>query len=103
MARGLWVERNDGASEVGRTTRLLGGGGLLASISSAAEFPAAAVDIRETSNRPSLAVLAGGCFWGMEGVFERLKGVGDVVSGFAGGEKATAHYEIVSTGNTGHA
>ncbi len=49
------------------------------------------------------AVLAGGCFWGVEAVFERLKGVSNVVSGFAGGSKTTAHYEIVSTGMTGHA
>ncbi|MDQ6825697.1 MAG: peptide-methionine (S)-S-oxide reductase MsrA [Candidatus Eremiobacteraeota bacterium] len=48
-------------------------------------------------------VLAGGCFWGMEAVFESLKGVSKVVSGYAGGNKATAHYEIVSTGLTGHA
>jgi peptide-methionine (S)-S-oxide reductase len=49
------------------------------------------------------AVLAGGCFWGMEGVFEQLKGVTNVVSGFAGGSALTAHYEVVSTGVTGHA
>jgi peptide-methionine (S)-S-oxide reductase len=49
------------------------------------------------------AVLAGGCFWGMEGVFERLKGVSDVVSGYSGGDKSTAMYDIVSTGRTGHA
>lgn len=49
------------------------------------------------------AVLAGGCFWGVAGVFERVKGVTEVVSGFAGGEKATAHYERVSEGDTGHA
>ncbi len=48
-------------------------------------------------------VLAGGCFWGMEGVFERLNGVSNVVSGYSGGAKATAHYEMVSTGTTGHA
>jgi peptide-methionine (S)-S-oxide reductase len=47
--------------------------------------------------------LAGGCFWGVEGVFERLKGVSDVVSGYAGGSKSTASYMIVSTGTTGHA
>jgi peptide-methionine (S)-S-oxide reductase len=50
-----------------------------------------------------IAVLAGGCFWGVEAVFERLKGVKDVVSGFAGGSRASAHYEMVSTGTTGHA
>jgi peptide-methionine (S)-S-oxide reductase len=49
------------------------------------------------------AVFAGGCFWGMEGVFEHVKGVTHVVSGFAGGSAATAHYELVSTGTTGHA
>lgn len=49
------------------------------------------------------AVLAGGCFWGMQAVFESLKGVSRVVAGFAGGSPATAHYEIVSTGTTGHA
>ncbi len=49
------------------------------------------------------AVLSGGCFWGMEGVFERLKGVLNVTSGYSGGNADTAHYEIVSTGTTGHA
>jgi peptide-methionine (S)-S-oxide reductase len=49
------------------------------------------------------AVLAGGCFWGMEAVFESLHGVTNVVSGFSGGSAATAHYEVVSTGMTGHA
>jgi peptide-methionine (S)-S-oxide reductase len=49
------------------------------------------------------AVLAGGCFWGMEGVFEQLRGVTNVVSGFSGGSQLTAHYEVVSTGTTGHA
>ena len=48
-------------------------------------------------------VLAGGCFWGIEGLFERVKGVTNAVSGFAGGEKSTAHYDRVSEGNTGHA
>jgi peptide-methionine (S)-S-oxide reductase len=48
-------------------------------------------------------VLAGGCFWGMEAVFESLKGVSNVVAGYAGGNKQTAHYEMVSGGDTGHA
>ncbi len=67
-------------------------------------FPSPAVDIPAAST-PGMqtAVLAGGCFWGVEGVFERIKGVKKVVSGFAGGEKSTAHYEEVSTGRTGHA
>jgi peptide-methionine (S)-S-oxide reductase len=49
------------------------------------------------------AVLAGGCFWGLEAVFERLRGVSSVVSGFSGGDPSTAHYDQVSTGSTGHA
>ena len=49
------------------------------------------------------AVLAGGCFWGVEAVFERLEGVLDVVSGYAGGEADTAQYQKVGSGTTGHA
>lgn len=48
-------------------------------------------------------VLAGGCFWGMQGVYEHVKGVTKTTVGYAGGEKKTAHYETVSTGTTGHA
>ena len=48
-------------------------------------------------------VLAGGCFWGVQGVFQHTKGVVSAVSGYAGGDKATAEYERVSTGATGHA
>jgi peptide-methionine (S)-S-oxide reductase len=57
-----------------------------------------------TSTAPSQQiVLSGGCFWGMEAVFDQLKGVTQVVSGYTGGSKVTAHYEMVSTGLTGHA
>ena len=49
------------------------------------------------------AVFAGGCFWGVEGVFERIKGVQSVRSGYAGGARATALYDVVGTGITGHA
>ena len=49
------------------------------------------------------AVLAGGCFWGMEAVFEHVKGVRDVVSGYAGGKKGDASYDKVSSEGTGHA
>lgn len=49
------------------------------------------------------AVLAGGCFWGVDAVFKHVKGVSNVVSGYSGGGAATAHYDIVSTGMTGHA
>src|SRR5579871_86449 len=71
---------------------------------SAANFPAPNMDAAPVvGKQTATAVLAGGCFWGVEAVFERLKGVSNVVSGFAGGSKTTAHYEIVSTGMTGHA
>src|SRR5262245_29676038 len=49
------------------------------------------------------AVLAGGCFWGVQGVYQHLKGVQNVLSGYAGGERSTASYEVVSGGDTGHA
>jgi peptide-methionine (S)-S-oxide reductase len=70
----------------------------------ASELPKPAKDIVASSNDGlQTAVFAGGCFWGVEAVFEKLNGVADVVSGFAGGSKATAHYEVVSLGVTGHA
>lgn len=53
--------------------------------------------------RADTAVLAGGCFWGMEAVFEHVKGVSDVVSGYAGGSKRDANYDAVSSERTGHA
>jgi len=55
------------------------------------------------AGEPQTAVFAGGCFWGVEAVFEHVKGVKDVRSGYAGGEKGTAEYERVSDGDTGHA
>jgi peptide-methionine (S)-S-oxide reductase len=71
--------------------------------SALAKFPDAAFDPKPPKPGTQTAVLAGGCFWGVEAVFERLAGVSQVISGFAGGSKSTAHYEVVSTGNTGHA
>jgi peptide-methionine (S)-S-oxide reductase len=49
------------------------------------------------------AIFAGGCFWGVEAVFEHVKGVSDVVSGFSGGDKSSANYDAVSDGKTSHA
>jgi peptide-methionine (S)-S-oxide reductase len=70
---------------------------------SAASLPGPAVDENKSEKKTETAVFAGGCFWGVEAVFENVKGVSDAVSGYAGGSKANAHYEIVSTGTTGHA
>ncbi|KAF3996826.1 peptide-methionine (S)-S-oxide reductase MsrA [Glaciimonas immobilis] len=50
-----------------------------------------------------IAVFAGGCFWGVQGVFEHVRGVRKVVSGYSGGDKNSAQYDTVSTGKTGHA
>jgi peptide-methionine (S)-S-oxide reductase len=69
----------------------------------AALLPPPAVDISAGTDSPSMAVLAGGCFWGVQGVFQHVKGVTSAVSGYAGGGKRDAEYEIVSTGMTGHA
>lgn len=71
--------------------RLLALGAVFAALTAAAPAPKERV------------VLAGGCFWGMQAVFEQLRGVSKVVAGYAGGNESTAHYEIVSTGETGHA
>jgi len=66
-------------------------------------IPPPAVDNAKAAGPLQKAVLAGGCFWGVQGVFEHLNGVHRVVSGYSGGEKSTAEYEVVSGGNTGHA
>lgn len=65
-------------------------------------FPDPQKDMHPTGKSDTV-VLAAGCFWGVEGVFERVKGVTEATSGYAGGSKMTAHYEVVSSGVTGHA
>ena len=65
-------------------------------------IPSPLVDV-PTASGTQVAVLAGGCFWGMQGMFERVRGVTKVVAGYSGGEAATAHYEMVDTETTGHA
>ena len=62
-----------------------------------------AVDNAKTAGPMQTAVLAGGCFWGVQGVFEHVRGVKKVIAGYAGGEKSTAQYATVSSGATGHA
>src|SRR5262245_28505175 len=68
-------------------------------------IPAPAFDPRGTTamGTTEKAVVAGGCFWGVQGVYQHLKGVKNVLSGYAGGERSTAEYERVSGGDTGHA
>lgn len=69
---------------------------------SAAAFPAPPTE-KTVTKGDRVAVLAGGCFWGMEGLFEHVRGVKSVTSGYAGGTRATASYRAVSAENTGHA
>jgi peptide-methionine (S)-S-oxide reductase len=66
-------------------------------------IPAPTVDEQAGSATSAVAVFAGGCFWGVQGVFQHVKGVTNAVSGYAGGEQRTAEYETVSGGRTGHA
>jgi peptide-methionine (S)-S-oxide reductase len=68
---------------------------------SAPQLPGPDLDPKASGEQS--AVLAGGCFWGVEAVFEALAGVKDVVSGYAGGSKTSANYRVVSSGTTGHA
>ena len=76
---------------------------LLAAILAATTIPAPTVDEPRASSSDRFAVFAGGCFWGIEAVFEHVKGVKKAVSGYSGGTAATAHYDMVSSGRTGHA
>ena len=71
--------------------------GFVAGATAARPIPAQAGASTET------VVFAGGCFWGVQGVFQRVKGVTQAVSGYAGGTADSAHYELVSRGTTGHA
>ena len=67
-------------------------------------FPAPAMDRKLTPHRSSeTAVFAGGCFWGVQGVFQHVKGVKSATSGYAGGAVENPYYELVSNGSTGHA
>ncbi len=66
-------------------------------------IPAPAADPTAGDSGPQTLVLSGGCFWGVQGVFQHVKGVQSAVSGYAGGAADTAQYETVSSGRTGHA
>lgn len=74
----------------------------LAATLSAANFPEPPKTDAMAQGKPTI-VLAGGCFWGMEGIFEHVKGVTNTVVGYAGGKASTATYERIEEGDTGHA
>jgi peptide-methionine (S)-S-oxide reductase len=65
--------------------------------------PPPAVDESKGASTSEVAVVAGGCFWGVQGVYQHVDGVVSAVSGYDGGDKPTAHYEMTSNGDTGHA
>jgi peptide-methionine (S)-S-oxide reductase len=73
------------------------------SAETAVRIPALSIESADATTASETVVLAGGCFWGVQGVFQHLKGVTEAVSGYAGGTKAKPSYEEVSTGATGHA
>ncbi len=75
---------------------------IIASAQEGLKIPAPAVD-EKSSAATETALFAGGCFWGVQGVFQHVVGVNNAVSGYAGGAKDTASYETVSGGRTGHA
>jgi peptide-methionine (S)-S-oxide reductase len=75
----------------------------LAAQERAASQPPPTFDPTPASDGKQKLVVAGGCFWGMQGVFQHVKGVSRAVSGYAGGTEKTAHYNLVSQGDTGHA
>ncbi len=66
-------------------------------------IPPPTVDNPKAAGAEQTAVLAGGCFWGIQAVYQHVRGVKNVLAGYAGGEKSTAQYEVVSSGRTGHA
>src|SRR3954470_14252974 len=65
-------------------------------------LPLPAVDLPPAQATSAVVVLAGGCFWGVQGVFQHVVGVTSAVSGYAGGDKKTAEYNTVSMGRSGH-
>jgi peptide-methionine (S)-S-oxide reductase len=75
----------------------------LAALGNVRNVPAPLLDEPSQQAESEVAVLAGGCFWGVQGVFQHVTGVSQAVSGYAGGSQATADYETVSAGRTDHA
>jgi peptide-methionine (S)-S-oxide reductase len=82
---------------------LLAASGAALAAERATKLPPPAVDISSDSQSEQVAVLAGGCFWGIQAVYQHTRGVIQAVSGYAGGAKETAIYETVGSGQTGHA
>ena len=93
LAMSAWVYFGDGPSAS------------LAASEQAVKLPAPALDMpaQSASATPATAVFAGGCFWGVQAVFQHTQGVLNAVSGYAGGDQASANYGAIGSGRTGHA
>ncbi len=98
-----WLLR--AAAAVGATglAASLVGGGAIAGGAAPIKAPPPAFNPPEAAGKTRTALLAGGCFWGLQGVYEHVRGVKQVIAGYSGGAAATAHYDIVGTETTGHA
>ena len=93
-----------GVIAIATLTYMGSGTGVLAAQEKAVKLPAPAVDSpAATQAATATAVFAGGCFWGVQKVFQHTQGVLNAVSGYAGGDKATASYAMIGSGRTGHA
>jgi peptide-methionine (S)-S-oxide reductase len=101
--RALTARALFGGAAVLAAAACLGWLGFVRAAEPAVTLPAPAVDNPKHSGPLETAVLAGGCFWGMQGVFEHVRGVHGVLAGYTGGRFDTAHYADVGTGATGHA
>src|SRR5688572_11530312 len=102
IPRPIWLRAS---ALVGALVVISASGAMMRSASQEAArvIPPPAADESGGQATSEVAVFAGGCFWGVQGVFQHLKGVTGAVSGYAGGAKHTAHYEVVGQGTTGHA
>ena len=101
--RATWAAALGAACLLGLS--LVSGRGLAVAAEAAVVLPPPAVDEPAAAKGQALetAVFAGGCFWGVQGVFQHVRGVTGAVSGYAGGTRETAHYDRVGQGDTGHA
>jgi peptide-methionine (S)-S-oxide reductase len=102
MPRSLFSRLSLCAAAIGALAIAAFATGPLFAAEDAVVIPAPAVDV-PSSDGVQTVVVAGGCFWGVQGVYQHTAGVVNAVSGYAGGSKATADYSTVSSGSTGHA
>lgn len=98
-----WLPRAVAVAGATALAATLLSGGALAGGAPPVRAPEPAFNPPAPAGKVQTAVVAGGCFWGLQGVYEHVRGVTQVLAGYSGGAAATAHYEIVGTETTGHA